>query len=159
MLNNFHSPEERRLVILRGIGQDLTSSEIATKMGVRINVVKSDLRAMRYNRDPGLRQAYEDKKTHALTSRQARVNVRDERFKLMTGMTFQKKNFENMVHYYRPELIKILRSEDENAAIMDLPKSVQKILARNEITDGLTNRRQISSKALDYLPSRARDVD
>lgn len=159
MLNSFHSPEERRPVILRGIGQDLTSSEIATKMGVRINVVKSDLRTMRFNRDPGLRQAYADKKTHALTSRQARVNVRDERFKLMTGMTFKKKNFENMVHYYRHELIKILRSDDENAAIMDLPKSVQRTLARNEITDGLTNRRQISSKALDYLPPRARAMD
>jgi len=159
MLINVRSPEERRLAILSGIGQDLTSLEIATKMGVRIGVVKRDLQAMKYNRDSELGQAYTDKKIRALASRQVQVNVLDERFKHMTGMTFQKKNFENMVNYYRPELIKILRSEDENAAIMSLSKSVKRTLARNEITDGLTNRRQISSKALDYLPPRERDVD
>lgn len=152
MLNNICSPEERRLVILEGIGQDLTNVEIAAKMGVQIHVVRSDLKGMNYSRDPDLKQAYTDKKIRALASKQAIVNVRNERFKLMTGMTFQKKNFENMVSYYRPELIKILGSADENTAIMGLPKSVQRTLARNEITDGLTNRRQISSKARDYLP-------
>ncbi|MBC8225087.1 hypothetical protein H8E65_10885 [Candidatus Bathyarchaeota archaeon] len=139
-------------MILEGIGQDLTNVEIAAKMGVQIHVVRSDLKGMNYSRDPDLKQAYTDKKIRALASKQAIVNVRNERFKLMTGMTFQKKNFENMVSYYRPELIKILGSADENTAIMGLPKSVQRTLARNEITDGLTNRRQISSKARDYLP-------
>jgi transposase len=152
MLNNVNSPEERRLVILSGIGQDLTSLEIATKMGVKISTVKNDLRAMKYNRDSDLKKAYTDMKKRALKIRQKPAKVRNERFKLMTGMTFQEKNFENMVNYYRPELIKILRSKDENAAIMGLPKSVQRTLTRNDITDGLTNRRQISSKARNYLP-------
>ena len=152
MQNNFRSPEERRLVILRGIGQDLTSLEIAAKMDVKISIVKSDLKAMKYNRDPELKQAIADKKIRALASKQALVTVRNERFKHMTGMTFQKKNFENMVNYYRPELIKILRSKDENAAIIGLPKSVQKTLTRNEITNGFAHRRQISSAAREYLP-------
>jgi len=157
MLKNVSSPEDRRLVILRGIGQDLTSLEIATKMGVKLGRIKSDLKAMKYHRDPGLKQAYTDKKIRALASKQAHVNVRNERFKLMTGMTFQEKNFDNMVNYYRPELIKILGSKDEALAIMGLPKSVQKTLSRNEIINGLKFSRKVSSKARDYLP-RARDM-
>ena len=152
MQNNVRSPEERRIVILRGIGQDLTSLEIAAKMDVKISIVKSDLKAMKYHRDPELKQAYTDKKMRALASKQALVNGRNERFKIMTGMTFQEKNFENMVTYYRPELIKILRSKDENAEIIGLPKSVQRTLTRNKITNGLTHRRQISSSAREYLP-------
>jgi hypothetical protein len=152
MLNNVGSPEERRLVILRGIGQDLTNLEIAEKMDIRIGVVKRDLQAMKYVRDPELIQAYSDKKKRALKIRQKPAKERNERFKLMTGLTFQKKNFENMVSYYRPELIKILRSKDENAAIMGLSKSVQRTLVRNEIIDGFTHRRQISFKARNYLP-------
>jgi hypothetical protein len=38
MLNIVSSPEARRLVILEGIGQDLTNLEIATKMGVKIHI-------------------------------------------------------------------------------------------------------------------------
>ena len=152
MLNNVCSPEERRLGILEGIGQDLTSLEIATKMGVKIHIVKKDLKAMKYSRDSKLKQAYIDKKIRAIASKQARVNVRNERFKSMTGLTFQEKNFENMVFYYRPELIEILGSEDEALAIMGLSKSVQRTLARNKIIDGLKFSRQISSKARDYLP-------
>lgn len=157
MLNNVGGPEARRLVILEGIGQDLTNLEIATKMGVKIHMVKSDLRAMKYHRDSELKQAYTDKKIRALTAKQARANVRNERFKIMTGMTFQEKNFENMVYFYRPELIKILGSEDEAIAIMGLPTSIQRTLARNKILDGLKFHRQISSKARDYLP-RVRDM-
>jgi hypothetical protein len=153
MLNNVISPEERRLVILEGIGQDLTNVEIAAKMGVKIWRIKSDLRAMKYHKDSELKQAYTDKKIRAIASKQAIVNVRNEKFKSMTGMTFQEKNFENMVYYYRPELIEILGSEDEAIAIMGLPTSVQRTLARNKIINGLKFNRQISSKACDYLPS------
>lgn len=157
MLNNVSSPEARRLVILEGIGQDLTNLEIATKMGVKIRMIKSDLRAMKYRRDSELKQAYTDKKIRAIASKQAIVNVRDEKFKSMTGKTFQEKNFENMVYFYRPELIKILGSEDETIAIMGLPTSIQRILARNKIINGLKFNRQISSKARDSLP-RVRDM-
>ena len=152
MLNNVSSPEARRLVILEGIGQDLTNLEIATKMGVKIHMVKRDLRTMKYHRDSELKQAYTDKKYRAIASKQAIVNVRNEKFKSMTGKTFQEKNFENMLYYYRPELIEILESEDEAIAIMGLPTSVQRTLARNKIINGLKFKRQISSKARDYLP-------
>ena len=157
MLNNICSPEERRLVILEGIGQDLTNVEIAAKMGVQIHVVRSDLKGMNYSRDPDLKQAYTDKKIRALKTRQAPAKLRNKRFKLMTGMTFQEKNFENMVYHYRPELIEILGSEDEALAIMGLSTSIQKTLTRNKIIDGFTHSRQISSKARDYLPI-ARDM-
>ena len=152
MLKNASSPEARRLVILRGIDQDLTNLEIAEKMGVKIHVVKSDLKGMYYNRDPELKQAYMDKKIRELAAKQSRANVRNARFKHMTGMTFQEKNFENMVNYYRSELTKILRSKDENVAIMALPTSVQRTLTRNGIINGSTHSRQISSKARNYLP-------
>ena len=155
MLNNVRSPEERRLGILSGIGQDLTSLEIATKLGVRISIIKKDLKVMKYNRDyeirAQLKQAYKDKKIRALASKQAIVNVRNERFMSMTGLTFQEKNFENMVYYYRPELIEILGSADENEAITSLSTSVQKTLARNKIIGGLKSSRQISSRARHYL--------
>ena len=117
MLKNVGSPEERRLIILRGIEQDLTSLEIATKMGVKLGRIMSYLKTMKYNRDSELKQAITDKKIRALASKQAIVNLRNERFKLMTGMTFQEKNFENMVNYYRPELTKIIGSKDENAGL------------------------------------------
>lgn len=142
-------------MILSGIDQDLTSLEIAEKMGVKIGRIKSDLKAMKYHRDPELKQAYMEKKIRSLASKQTLVNVRNERFKLMTGMTFQEKNFENMVNYYLPELIKIIGSKDENAGIMRLPKNVQRALTRNEIIIGHKKWRQISSKARDQL-QRAR---
>ena len=154
MLTNVRSPEERRLVILSGIGQDHSSLEIAAELGVKSWVVNSDLRAMRYHRDPELRKAYMDQEVRALASRQKLVNVGNEKFKHMTGMTFQEKNFENMVNYYRPELIKVLKSEDEEAAITGLPRSVQRTLARNEITNGVRRRRRVSSRACDYLSFR-----
>lgn len=138
-------------MILSGIDQDLTSLEIAEKMGVKIGRIKSDLKAMKYHRDPELKQAYMEKKIRSLASKQTLVNVRNERFKLMTGMTFQEKNFENMVNYYLPELIKIIGSKDENAGIMRLPKNVQRALTRNEIIIGHKKWRQISSKARDQL--------
>jgi hypothetical protein len=144
-------------MILRGIDQDLSSLEIATKIGVKIGMIKRDIKAMKYREDPELIQAYTDKKNRALAFRQKPAKVRNARFKLMTGMTFQEKNFENMVIYYRPELIEILGSKDESAAIMGLPKSVQRTLTRNKIIDGLKFSRQISSKARGYL-SRARDM-
>ena len=151
MLKNVGSPEDRRLVILEGIGEDLTILEIATKMGVKLHRVKSDLRTMKHNRDSELKQAIKDKEKRALASKQAIVNVRNERFKLMTGMTFQEKNFENMVYYYRPELTKIIGSKDENAGIMHLPKNVQRALKRNEIIIGHKKGRHVSSKARDRL--------
>jgi hypothetical protein len=76
----------------------------------------------------------------------------------MTGMSFQEKNFENMINFYRPELIKIIMSQDENMAISSLSKNIQKVFTNNKIISGGArtvgvDKRKISSKARGYLPS------
>jgi len=152
MFDYVHNPEARRLMILSGIGKDFSSLQIAEEMGIRKWVVIRDLRTMRFNRDAELKQAYVDQGVRELTSRYAVANARIDKFRLMTGMSFQEKNFENMVSYYRPELMKVLESDNEHTAIGSLPRSVQKVLARYEITVGLRNNHKISSKARDFLP-------
>ena len=153
MTNDAISPEERRLLILKGINQDHTSTEIATEMGVRKWIVLNDLRAMKYAKDPELKQAYLDKETRANTNRQTQINLRDERFRHMTGKTFQEKNFENMVNYYKSELQAIYKSRDERVAISCLSKNVRKTLKHNEITTGHGSREHLSGKARDLLRS------
>jgi hypothetical protein len=151
MINNVTSPEERRLMILRGINQDHTSIEIAAEMGVMKWIVLHDLRAMKYNRDPELKQAYLDQETRANASKQSKINLRDVKFHNMTGMTFQEKNFENMINYYKAELQVIYKSQDERVAISSLSKNVRKTLKHNDITAGHGSREKLSGKARDYL--------
>ena len=155
MLSEVHSPEDRRLMILKGIGQDLTNLEIATEMGVNRWIVMKDLKVMKYNRDPELKQAYHDQETRVMAIKRSLINVRDEKFHLMSGMTFQEKNFENMVNFYRPELTKVLESKDEYIAIMVLAKNIQRVLTHNGIIAGRRYRRQISPKARGYLSKRS----
>jgi spore germination protein YaaH len=143
--------EERRLMILRGIGQDHTTIEIAAEMGVRKWMVLNDLRAMNYSRDPELKQAYLDKETRAHAGKQSLVNIRDERFHNMTGMTFQEKNFENMINYYKAELDLIYKSKDEFTAITGLSGDIRKTLKRNDILTGHRGKIQLTAKARDYL--------
>jgi type IV secretory pathway TrbD component len=151
MMNNVMSPEERRLVILRGIQRDQSNVEMATEMGVGKWTVFNDLRTMSHNRDPELRQAYVDRQARIDESRNAVTNVRDEKFRKMTGMTFQEKNFENMINYYRAELKLIYKSKDEGSAITRLSTDVRKTLRRNEILVGRRDRIQLTDKARDYL--------
>jgi hypothetical protein len=158
VLNNVLSKANRRLAILRGIDQDLSNSEIAEEMGVTIRTIKRDLMKMKYNRDPKLIQAYREKKIRKQSLIKKPARIRNIRFKNMTGMTFQEKNFENMISFYRSELIKILKSKNENTEIMFLPKNVQRTLKRNEIIDGNRRMRKISSKAREYLSHSSRDT-
>jgi len=151
MMNNAASPEERRLMILNGINQDHSSTEIAAEMGVRKWIVLNDLRAMKYNRDPELKQAYLDKETRANAYTLSQTNLRDERFRHMTGKTFQEKNFENMISYYRAELDTIYKSKDEFVAITHLSDGTRKTLKRNEILTGYRRRIQLSEKARSFL--------
>jgi hypothetical protein len=69
----------------------------------------------------------------------------------MIGMTIEEKNFENVVNFYRSELMKILKSKNEELAIKGLSKSVRKSFENNEIIDWRTNTHLISSKARAYL--------
>ena len=151
MINNTINPEERRLIILKGIGQDHTNIEIAAEMGVGKWMVLNDLRAMSYSKDPELKQAYIDKETRLNAGKQSLVNVRDEKFHRLTGMTFQEKNFENMINYYKAELQLIYKSKDECTAITGLSKDVRKTLKRNEILTGNRGRSQLTAKARNFL--------
>lgn len=151
MTNQNMNAEERRLIILKGIGQDHSTIEIAAEMGVRKWMVLNDLRAMNYSRDPELKQAYADKETRAHAGRETKISVRDERFRHMTGMTFQEKNFENMISYYRAELDTIYKSKDESTAITGLSNDIRKTLRRNDIVTGSRDRIQLTAKARTFL--------
>ncbi|MBN1683568.1 hypothetical protein JW865_08470 [Candidatus Bathyarchaeota archaeon] len=151
MINEISSPEERRMMILEGIDQDLTPLEIAEKMGVDRWRVLKDIKYMKYNRDSELKQAYIDRESRLLKKKQLISNAREKRFHLMTGKTIQEKTFENMINYYKPELNLIMGSKKEYLAIMKLDKSIQRVLKHNEIITGRRDRRQISKKARGFL--------
>jgi hypothetical protein len=106
---------------------------------------------MSYSRDPELKQAYIDKETRAQAGQLSITNQRNERFLKMTGKTFQEKNFENMINYYRAELDTIYKSKNEFAAITQLSDGTRKTLKRNEILSGYRSRIQLSEKARSYL--------
>jgi len=151
MTTNTISPEERRLMILRGIRQDHTNIEIATEMGVKKWAILNDLRAMSYHKDPELKQAYLDKETRLLAIKQSTVKLRDDKFERMTGMSLQDKNFENMIDYYRAELQLIRKAKNECNAITGLSKDIRKTLKRNEILTGNRGRVMLTAKARAYL--------
>jgi hypothetical protein len=136
-------------MILRGINQDHTSMEIAAEMGVRKWIVFNDLKAMRYHKDPGLKQAYLDKDTRANANKQ--YLIMDERFHNMTGMTIQEKNFENMITYYKAELQRIYESRDECTVIMGLSSIVRNMLRRSEIITWHGGKIRLSARARDCL--------
>jgi hypothetical protein len=143
-------------VILEGISQDLKHSEIATRLGVNRWVVMNDLRLMRYNRDPELRQAQEAQeqireRKRSVFAREKKHVEHNERFLDMTGMTLQEKSFRNMIDFYRPDLMKVLNSEDQNAAILELPKSIRRPLLHNGIITKGWHYREITPPALEYL--------
>jgi len=148
--------EERRPIIIKGIRRDLNYSEIAAQAGVNRWVILSDLRYMKYNGDPDFKQAQiarnkirAEKRSHI--AREKTHVKQDERFQRMMGMTIQEKTFRNMIDFYKPELLKILRSSDQNAAIMKLSRNVRKTLILNGVITYGRNHREIASDALEYL--------
>lgn len=146
-----HERRKRRPIILEGIGQDLKHSEIATQLGVNRWVITNDLRLMRSSGDPELKQAQKAQEQIRVMKQSVCAHARNERFLRMTGMTLQEKSFRNMIDFNRHELMKILNSKDQNAAIMKLPKSVRKPLTRNGIITSGWHNRVITSRAREYL--------
>ena len=142
--------QERRLIILEGTSQGLKHSEIATQLGVNRRVILNDLRFMRNNGDLELKKAQK-------TQEQIRVNIpsvssiNTERFLNMTGITPQEKSFRNMIDFNKHELMKILNSKNQNAAIMSLPKSIRRTLKNNGIITNKWRKCEISLETLDYL--------
>ena len=143
-------PEARRQAILDGISQNLNYKEIAVQLGVRRGELLKDIKAMRRSRDPGLRDARLVGEAMVDDEKQSVSKRREERFYNMTGMTLHEKSFQNIVYFYKPELMAILKSGDREAAIRDLPKNIRRTLMHNGI---LTNRNkpEITKQARDQL--------
>ena len=146
-----HERQKRRPIILEGIGRGLNHSEIAAQLGVNRWVIMNDLRLMQSSGDPELKQAQEAQEQIRVMKQSVSAHARNERFLRMTGMTLQEKSFRNMIDFNRHELMKILNSKDQNAAIMKLPKSVRKPLMRNGIITSGWHSREITSHAREYL--------
>ncbi len=109
------------------------------------------MKRMRYNRDPELKQAYKEAEEQVQAKGQLVTSILGERFQRMTGMTFKEKTFNNMMSFYKPELRKILKAENECAAIRDLPNSVRKTLKRNGIIAQGWKTPEITAHARAYL--------
>jgi len=151
MSSNIQGQETRRLHILDGINEGFAYSKIAAKLGVHLWVVMSDLKRMRHNRDPELKQAIRKGKELVQVKKQSVASLPDERFHRMTGMTFNEKTFSNMMSFYKPELMKILKSDNECAAIRDLSKSVRRTLKHNGIIAQGWRTPEITTLARTYL--------
>ena len=159
MLVNDVEREKRRLIILKGISQDLKPSEISAQIGAHQWVIKRDIKFMRYNDDLGLKQAEEsqalvrEQKVSILTMEKTHFK-QNERFRGMTGLSLQEKSFRNMIDFNRQELLKILKSKDQHAAIIKLSKSVQKTLKKNGIIVKRWQDNEISERAEEYLTNK-----
>jgi hypothetical protein len=142
--------QERRPIILEGISQGLKHSEIATQLGVDRWLIKDDLKFMRKNGDPELKEARKAQEQFRV-NKPSVASKSNERFLSMTGITFQEKSFRNMVDFNKHELMKILNSKNQHAAIMSLPKSIRKTMKRNGIITGGWHKSEITIITLDYL--------
>jgi IS30 family transposase len=150
MLNFIRERQERRLIILEGTSQGLKHSEIATQLGVNRWVIINDLKFMRNNGDPELKEAQEAQE-QIRENKPSVASINNERFLNMTGITFQEKSFRNMIDFNKHVLMKILNSNNQHAAIMRLPKSIRKTLKNNGIITNGWHKREITLKTLDYL--------
>jgi len=151
--------KERRLSILKGLSQDLTLSEISAQLGALRWVINRDIRFMRYNGDLGLRKAEKAgaqvrKQKVLLQTMEKRHFKQNERFLGMTGISLKEKSFRNMIDFNRHELMKILKSKDQHAAILKLSKSVQKTLKKNGIIVKRWQDNEISERAEEYLTNK-----
>jgi hypothetical protein len=156
MLENKSARNKRRLIILEGISQDLGHSEISAQLEATPWVVRSDIKYMQRNEDPGLILAKEDQaqireKKSLLLTKETRHFKQNQRFQSMTGITLQEKSFRNMIDFNRHELINILRSKDQNAEIFKLSKNIQKTLKRNGIITKRWKDNEITERAQEYL--------
>ena len=156
MLENTIARKKRRLIILKGISKDLKNSEISAQLGANRWVIMSDVKLMRRNGDLGLKQAEKAQvqvreEKFLLFTKGKRYFKQNERFLGMTGISLQEKSFRNMIDFNKYELLKILKSEDQHAAIMSLPESIQKTLKKNGIITKRWQDNEITEHAHEYL--------
>lgn len=149
-MKNESVQDKRRILLLDGISQNLSYVELAARLGVQRKELIRDVKTMRQRRDPALLEAQRAGKARVDDEKQSASNRRDERFFRMTGMTIREKTFQNMVHFYRPEIMSILQSEDREAAISEIPQRIRKTLRKHEILTSRNNS-YISQQAQDQL--------
>ena len=150
MIYTPREPEIRRQALLDGISLNLNYNEIAAQLGVRRGELLKDVKAMRRSRDPDLRDAQLIGQAKINEEKRSVSKRREERFYNMTGMTLHEKSFQNMVYFYKPELMTILKSGDHEAAIRNLPKSTRRTLMHNDILTKRNNP-EITQQARDQL--------
>ena len=51
----------------------------------------------------------------------------------LTGMTLKEKSFRNMIEFYKPKLLDVLKSSDQHSVINSLPKSAKNTMKKNKI--------------------------
>jgi len=156
MLEINSARKKRRLIILKGINQDIKHSEISVQLGAKRWVIKNDIKFMRRNGDLGLQQAEKAQaqvleKKVSLLEKEKKHFKQNERFQSMTGISLREKSFRNMIDFNKPELLEILKSEDQHLAIMKLSKSIQRTLKKNGIITKKWQDNEISQRAQEYL--------
>ena len=151
MTNSINERATRRLTILNGINGGLSHEKIAEKMGIQPRMLRRDLKRMRRIKDPELRQIQKNAETKAIVDKEEKANRAGERFKRITGMTFQEKTFNNMISFYEPEIRKIMRAKEQDVAIRCLPSSVYKTLKRNGIIASGWKTLQVTQRARNHL--------
>ena len=153
MLNVYEDRESRRFTILEGISNNLSYSEIAKQLGVNRWIINSDIRRMKYDRDPKLNQMYQKRKELITAKKQMFARNQNNRFYGMTGMTIDEKMFQNMINFHKLELKRVMNSTDESNEISKLSRNARKILKRNKIINYGWGFYEITPKARDFLTS------
>ena len=148
-MSSEYEDNKKRNAILEGISQNISVVDISRHTGTTRREVVRIIRAMRRNKDPELREA-EDVAEAENNSRLNTSQKLDNKFYEMTGLTFQEKTFQNMVAFYRPELISIVNTRDQDTAIRKLPTSVRKTLVRNNILTS-KGKLEVTQNAIKYL--------
>jgi hypothetical protein len=150
MTNNLRELQSHRQTILNGISKNLKLSEISTQLGVKRGDLQKYIKAMRRSRDTDLFDAQRIRQAKVDEEKQLVSKRRQERFYNMTGMTLHEKSFQNMVYFYKSELMNILKSRDQESAIRSLSKCTRRTLIHNGIlTKG--SKTEISQQALNQL--------
>ena len=131
MKNN--NTEKQQGEILDAIGRDLSYKEMADKTGVNRRELIRYVKIMRRSKDPDLIHALKLRDEKIVSEKKKASDRQNDSFYYMTGMTLREKTFQNMVHFYKPELSHIMKCVDQRNAIGNLPVSVRKTLVKNGI--------------------------
>jgi transcriptional antiterminator len=146
--------EIRRPVILEGLSKDLSYSAIADKLGVERNTIQRDIRKMQYNKDLALKKAYNEREKYKKSKHKKYIKKIETRFQRMTGISLEEKMFKNMVHYYKKDIKRIMKSKNESAEISKLSSKIRKILVRNKIIKRGAGKYELTQIALKQFTER-----